>query len=265
MELAEYHRMHALEERHWWFRAKRRMVYSLLERWGSAGRMRVLDVGCGTGITLRELPAPHAGLGLDPCAEALALCRERGLAALVRGSATEIPLADGSMDVVLALDIVEHIDDDVRALREIARVLRSGGAAILTVPAFPLLWSAHDEALHHRRRYTRRLLEERLARAGLAVRAGGYGQATVFPAAALLRLGRRGLARLLGRPESRASDVGEVSGWLNALAFHLTWEVPVVRRGRLPVWLSLVHVVSPAPRTAGRPAPSRARETCGLP
>ncbi len=244
MELAEYRRMHALEARHWWFRAKRRMVYALLRAWAPAGG-RVLDVGCGTGMTLQELPSGYRGLGLDPAPEALVLCRGRGLTRLARGSATELPLADASVDAVLALDIVEHIEDDRRALVEMARVLRPGGVGVITVPAFPFLWSAHDEALHHKRRYTRATLERVLAEAGLSVRVGGFGQATIFPAAAGLRLGRRWLAG--GMPERVGSDVRESARWLDALAYRLIgWEVPFIRRGWLPVGLSLVYVVAPA-------------------
>jgi SAM-dependent methyltransferase len=205
-------------------------------------------------MTLLELPPRFRALGLDPSADALELCRARGVERLARGSATEIPLRDASVDAVLALDIVEHIEDDRRALGEMARVLRPGGVAVITVPAFPFLWSAHDEALHHKRRYTRRALELALAEAGLAVRVGGFGQTTIFPPAAALRIVRRWLPRPRGR--ERASDIGQVPGWLNAIAYRLlAWEVPLVRRGRLPVGLSLVYVVSPrsSTRDGGRP------------
>lgn len=249
MELAEYRRMHALEARHWWFRAKRRMVYSLLRFWAPAGG-RLLDVGCGTGMTLQELPSRYHGVGLDPAPEALALCRARGLTRLARGSATELPLADASVDAVLALDIVEHIENDRQALSEVARVLRPDGVAVITVPAFPFLWSGHDEALYHKRRYTRATLERALADAGLSVRVGGFGQATIFPAAACVRLGRRWLAR--GKRERPGSDVREGAPWLDELAYRVIgWEVPFVRRGWLPVGLSLVYVVAPAPALDG--------------
>jgi SAM-dependent methyltransferase len=244
MEVAEYGRMHVLEARHWWFRAKRRMVYALLGTWLPRGG-RVLDLGCGTGMTLQELPLAYRGMGLDPAPEALAFCRGRGLARLARGSATDLPLADASVDGVLALDIVEHIEDDRRALAEIARVLRPHGVAVITVPAFPSLWSAHDEALHHKRRYTRAALERALADAGLSVRVGGFGQTTIFPAAACLRLVRRWLGR--GKGEGRGSDVREGAAWLDELAYRLIgWEVPFIRRGWLPVGLSLVYVAAPA-------------------
>ncbi len=254
MELAEYRRMHALEARHWWFRAKRRMVYALLRAWAPRGG-RVLDVGCGTGMTLLELPSAYRGLGLDPAAAALELCRGRGLARLARGSATELPFAEASVDAALALDIVEHIEDDRLALAEIARVLRPAGVGVITVPAFPFLWSAHDEALHHKRRYTRASLERALAAAGLAVRAGGFGQATIFPAAACLRLGRR----WLGGGGNGGSDVRPAPAWLDAIAYRLiAWEVPFVRRGWLPLGLSLVYVVSPAASGSRGAAPGLA-------
>jgi SAM-dependent methyltransferase len=241
--------MHRLETRHWWFRAKRRMVYALLAAWAPRGA-RVLDLGCGTGMTLLELPRVYCGLGLDPSPEALAFCRGRGLERLARGSAIDLPLSDASVHAVLALDIVEHIDDDRRALSEIARVLRPDGVAVITVPAFPFLWSAHDEALHHKRRYTRSTLERALADAGLAVRVGGFGQTTIFPAAACIRLLRRWLAGMGSRPAG--SDMREAAPWLDDLAYRLIgWEVPLVRRGWLPVGLSLVYVA--APSAASRP------------
>lgn len=244
MELAEYGRMHVLEARHWWFRAKRRMVYALLRAWLPRGG-RVLDLGCGTGMTLQEIPPAYRGIGLDPAPEALAFCRGRGLTRLARGGATDLPLSDASVDGVLALDIVEHIDDDRRALAEIARVLRPHGVAVITVPAFPFLWSAHDVALHHKRRYTRATLERALADAGLAIRVGGFGQTTIFPAAVGVRLGRRWLGR--GTNERSGSDVREGAAWLDELAYRLiAWEVPFIRRGWLPVGLSLVYVVGPA-------------------
>ncbi|MBA2564235.1 MAG: methyltransferase domain-containing protein [Gemmatimonadetes bacterium] len=251
--------MRDLEERNWWFRAKRRLVYALLNGGALPQGARVLDVGCGTGATLLNLPAAYRGLGLDPSTEALALCAERGLGALVRGSATAIPLADATVDGVLALDALEHIDDDSSALREIARVLRPSGVAILTVPAFPFLWSAFDEALHHRRRYTRRLLARRIEGAGLEVLTGGFGYATIFPAAAAYRLlrrwadGRRAHASHHGGAADerrRKRDFGELPSWADEALFRLLrWEVPLVRRGLLPVGLSLVYVVAPAGRT----------------
>ena len=245
MEPIEYRRMGELEERHWWFRAKRRLVYALLQTWSDPAGGTVLDVGCGAGATLRELPRGYRAVGLDASPEALAICREKGLTRLVQGGTTEIPVAGGSADAVLALDVVEHVEDDVAALREIARVLSPRGIAILTVPAHPFLWSSHDEALHHKRRYTRRMLEQRLARAGLAVRVGGYTQASAFPFAVLWRLGRRWLAG--AGVGAGGSDVREVPQWVSDLAYCLTgWEVSFARLGRLPVGLSLVYVVSPA-------------------
>ncbi|MFN2433174.1 MAG: class I SAM-dependent methyltransferase [Gemmatimonadota bacterium] len=257
MQTDEYRRMFELEERHWWFRAKRRMVYDLLRTWMPASGRRVVDVGCGTGVTLRDLPPGTLGIGLDPSVEALQLSRSRGLLRLLRGAAEELPIGSATADAVLALDIIEHVDDDVQALREVARVLKPGGIAILTVPAFPALWSAHDEALHHKRRYTRKLLEARVAEAGLTTRLGGYGYASIFPPAALLRLLRRagsGIRRPAGGGASQprsdvsaGSDVRDLPGWLNTLAYALlAWEVPFIRKGRLPVGLSLVCVVSPA-------------------
>lgn len=209
------------------------------------------DLGCGAGATLDGLDFARVRVGVDLGGAQLEWTRERGVRRLVRGSLTSLPLADGCLDTALALDVLEHVADDRRALEEIRRVLRPGGRAVLSVPAYPWLWSPHDERLGHHRRYRKDGLEERCREAGLDVLGSCHAYATVLPAAVTLRLIRRALGRLLpGRPAS--DDLYALPGPVNGAAYRLSrWEVALVRRGLLPAGLSVVAVVTPDARPRG--------------
>ncbi|MFM7131575.1 MAG: class I SAM-dependent methyltransferase [bacterium] len=187
MHLNEYEKMYRVEDRDWWFVSRRELVLSHLKRFLKVNRPVILDIGCGTGATARLLSEHGEVVGLDFSKLALEACEKRGIKNLLKGSATLIPLADESVDVIVATDIIEHLDDDSAALREFQRVLKKTGFAIITVPAFEFLWSEHDEALMHRRRYTAGLLRRRVAAAGLALKYHGYALSLLFPLA-LMRL-----------------------------------------------------------------------------
>ena len=199
MERGAYDEMRAIEDHHWWFRAKRRLIAPLLREAVSATRARaLLDVGCGTGSNLahaaRLLPA-LAIIGLDFDQGALRYCRERGLGArLVRGDGTRLPISDGHLDLIVALDIIEHFEDDEALLAEFHRTLRAGGQLVASVPAYPWLWSPHDEFLHHKRRYRSGELERKLVRAGFALERRHGFNFLLLPPIALVRLARRALA-----------------------------------------------------------------------
>lgn len=145
--------MYEVEERHWWFRGKAAIAEMLLARWASG--KRVLDIGCGTGAFSKRLAENGYGVtGLDSSPLALEYCGKRGLTDVVAGDAATLPFPDDSFDTVIALDILEHLDDDRAAFAEWMRVLAPGGVLLITVPALSLLWGPQDEKLHHKRRYT---------------------------------------------------------------------------------------------------------------
>jgi SAM-dependent methyltransferase len=171
MDPRDIRRMAALEDRHWWFRERR----AILARWLRALRRAgvrpgaALDIGAAGGGNSRVLRA-HGWrtLALEYSADGAAVAAERGLAVL-RGDATNLPVGAGLVDLVTAFDVIEHIEDDYLAVAEIRRVLRPGGTLLVTVPADMRLWSAHDVASQHFRRYDREGLTRVVAKAGLAL------------------------------------------------------------------------------------------------
>jgi len=200
MNPEEYERMHELETHYWWFVGRRRIVQTLLAdvvpRFSSPAP-RLVDIGCGTGANLPMLRAAVGkngsvvGLDFSPLALALAHARsELGAlpdVALVQGDALQLPFRSNIADCVTMLDVLEHLSNDYRALSEVARVLKPGGALILTVPAYGHLWSAHDEALHHFRRYEKQQLRARLREADLHVERLSFAMSLLPPAAYVWR------------------------------------------------------------------------------
>ena len=236
-------KMVALEGRHWWFLGRGALVHALVERECTlrGGRVsRLVDVGTGTGWLLqRFLPLAHEAVGIEHDPIPLELARSRGLD--VRDApATALPLEDASVDVLTAIDVLEHLDDDVAAGRELRRVLAPGGAAVVTVPAYQWLWSPRDALHDHRRRYTRASLRATLEAAGLHVDRSGYMITFLLPLAIVERLA----ARLLRRD---GDDLRLPPAPLNAaLRRIVAAERGQVLRGGFPFGLSVFAVAARA-------------------
>lgn len=218
-----------LEERHWWFVARRRVLLSVLERNLPGEALDVLDAGCGGGATMESLRRYGRVRGMEYAPEAVAYNQEQGRD-VVEGSIEAMPFGEESFDLTLALDVIEHVPDDWQALTELHRVLRPGGSVLVTVPALNLLWSAHDVANGHYRRYTTGELRTRVEGAGFEVVELSYFNTLLFPAV---------LAARKLRPKSSGSDVDEVSGVLNALLMRVfSLESALVGRVKPPVGVS---------------------------
>jgi SAM-dependent methyltransferase len=201
-----YSIMYEVEGKHWWFAGRRRILESFLvricqdlKRESGEERPRILDVGCGTGANLELLGKHGEAYGVDVSHEALDFCRARGLENVRHGEAEKLPYPDASFDLVTGLDVVEHLDDDVAGLREMRRVLKANGRALLFVPAFMFLWGVQDDVSHHRRRYTIPGLRRAVEAAGFEVERATYANITFF---APILLGRA-LMKVTGlRPAS---------------------------------------------------------------
>src|SRR5688572_14418786 len=178
-----------LEESHWWHIGRRRIIASFVKdicAQVTDRTPRILDVGCGTGGNLKLLSQFGNAEGVDISADALAFCRERGLE-VKAGAAEDLPYEDATFDLVTALDVVEHLDDDVAGLREMRRVLRPGGRVLIFVPTFMWLWGVQDDISHHRRRYRLPELRRALTEAGFEVERTTYANITFLPPVFLVR------------------------------------------------------------------------------
>ncbi|HSP61607.1 MAG TPA: class I SAM-dependent methyltransferase [Pyrinomonadaceae bacterium] len=224
MQAHTYAIMREVEDRHWWFVGRRRIIASWVDsicRETGKRRPRILDVGCGTGANLQMLAEFGVAEGVDVSAEALDFCRARGLGSVRQGAAESLPYEDAQFDLVTGLDVVEHLDDDVAGLSEMRRVLRPGGRALLFVPAFMFLWGVQDDVSHHRRRYTLAELKERLGAAGLTVERASYANITFFGPILLGRF----IMRVTGlRPASENNiNIGALNGLLGRVLGAESW------------------------------------------
>ncbi len=245
MDARLYRDFARLEDRHWWFRGRRAVVQAVLRARFKRPSLRILDVGCGTGGMMMMLTEFGRVEGLDVSAEGLAFCRDR--------VGPQVELHQGSLPagipegrrygLVTAFDVLEHLDDPVGALRAIAAALEPGGTFVCTVPAHPSLWSRHDVANHHARRYTRPLLEQHLVAGGLTPTQVSFLNASLLAPIALVRWAQRlfpGTADPGGEVES---DFAEVPAVLNRLLEALfSVERFVVPSVGLPFGVSLLAV-----------------------
>lgn len=235
-----------VDERHWWYRGRRQIIRAELDRLPLPVPATILDAGCGSGRMLQELEDYGDVHGADVSAEAAAMARSRGHGEIVHGPLEQLPWDDGRFDLITCLDVLEHLPDEQAALRELARVCRPGGWMVLTVPAYEALWSHHDEANHHYRRYVRRTLRSAVADAGWTVERMTSFNTLLLAPAAVVRLAER---RLRSRPSANGDSAAVTlhlgPRWFNsALEAPLRLEARWLRRGRrLAAGLSLLAVL----------------------
>jgi SAM-dependent methyltransferase len=192
MEAELYRQMRELEDRHWWFAARRDIVGSILDTLDLPPDPRILDVGAGTGGNLEMLSRLGHVTGLEYDDAAAALARERGIARVLKGSLPDdLPFPPGEFHVIMLLDVLEHVEDDRSAVICLERLLAPGGFLVITVPACPFLWSYHDIQHHHKRRYRRRELKSLLLESGFRIRHTTFFNTWLFPVIVVTRLLRR--------------------------------------------------------------------------
>src|SRR5687768_5405087 len=184
MQQHTYAIMDRVEDNHWWFVGRRAILESFLKGIlekipDPKSQIRILDVGCGTGANLEMLSQFGEAEGVDVSDEALEFCRLKGLKVL-KGLAETLPYEDETFDITTALDVVEHLDDDVAGLKEMYRVTKRGGYSLIFVPAFMWLWGVQDDISNHRIRYTKKQIVERLETAGFVVERATYANFSFF-------------------------------------------------------------------------------------
>ena len=231
---------HQVEDRHWWYAGRRKVLDGAIAALGLPAHARILDAGCGSGRNMVELARFGAVTGVELSDTSVALARARNAGEVVEGSVLEMPFATDSFDLAVSLDVIEHLEDDLGALRELRRTVAPGGQLLVTVPAYQWLWSGHDEINHHHRRYTRRSLQRAAEQAGWRQTRTTYFNSLLLPAAILLRV----LDRFSRKTTESSLDLWIPPHPLNtALEQPLNLEAALIARGgRIPAGLSLMAV-----------------------
>jgi SAM-dependent methyltransferase len=242
MDRSVYDRMNDLEATHWWFVARRKVIATFVSR-ELKGRTqpRILEAGCGSGGNLTML----ARFGQVDAFEYDGVAREHavlksGLDICFGALPDDLPFDDRRYDLIGLFDVLEHVEADSASLAALAGRLKTGGRILVTVPAFPFLWSKHDERHHHFRRYTRASLTEAAQQAGLKVSYCSYFNTFLFP----LAVTARAMKRLTGRD---TPDDTLPPGWVNGLLARIFgFESRLLKAARFPVGLSLAAVLERA-------------------
>ena len=229
MDRRVYDRMAEHDTTHWWYRARRDVLSDYIRRYARlSDDARILEIGCGTGHNLPMLATFGTvdAIEIDPAARRIA--SERLGRPVGDSPLPALPgVARGAYDMVAVLDVVEHIADDVAALRAMAECLKPGGVILIAVPAHPWLWSAHDVVNHHHRRYTKQALSKAIGDAGLSYRKMRWMNALLFPLAAAARVA----GRITGRDDSDdsppAKPLNAVFERIFRLERHLIGRVPM--------------------------------------
>jgi SAM-dependent methyltransferase len=240
MERAVFDRMAELDSRHWWFVARRRILADLIERQiPLPADARILEIGCGTGHNFGMLRRFGHIDAIEVDDQARALSTDRLGREVLSSPLPELPgIADGAYHLIALLDVLEHIEEDRASLASIRRKLAPGGRILLTVPANQWMWSAHDAAHHHHRRYSKAGLRRVIEEAGLKVELLSYFNSLLFPVAAAARIA----GKLRGKSESDdampSAPVNKVLETVFGLERHMIGRVP------LPAGVSLVAILS---------------------
>jgi SAM-dependent methyltransferase len=231
---------HRAEDRHWWYRGRRKVLEGVVTGLGLPRPARILDAGCGSGRNMVDLARHGTVTGLELSETSVCLARERNAGEVIEGSVLEMPFEPDSFDLAVSLDVIEHLEEHLDALRALRRVVAPGGALLVTVPAYGWLWSGHDEINHHFRRYTRRSLQDVAQQAGWEQVRTTYFNSLLLPVAICLRA----LDRL-----SRKTTESSLDLWVPPEPINRLLELPlrleaamIARGGRIPAGLSLLAV-----------------------
>ena len=232
-----YVAVHLEEDRsHWWFRGRLAVIRATLRRTLPPRRVRLLELGCGSGNVLAALAEFGEAVGMDAHEDLASAARAAGLDVRLGHLPDDLGVAPGWAEVVLLLDVIEHVDDDVATLCAARAGVGEGGLLVVTVPAYRWLWSGHDEVLGHRRRYTAAELRAAVERAGFTVVRVSYFNTLLFP----LLVAVRAWKRLRGDRGHDLRRPGAALNWLLERVF--AFERHVVPRVPLPFGASLLLI-----------------------
>lgn len=237
MQDQTYTLLYETELNHWWYKVRRKIVKRLINQYVNNENIKILDVGCGTGQLMKELKDVGEIYGIDFSVHAIDFCRKRGLVEVKQGSATSIPYGDNSFDVILALDLLEHVEDDHEAIKEMKRVVKDKGIFIIFVPAFNFLWGRSDEIGKHFRRYSKERLLKVIKQNDLEVLRFSYFNFILFLPIALIRL----IIRIL--KIKIQSENNTKFGFINKMLYYIfLFESFMLQRTNFPFGVSMLVV-----------------------
>lgn len=233
-----YRDLYITEDEHWWHKAKRKIVSIFIQDYGFHKNQIILDVGCGAGKNMEVLQSVGRVVGVDISKEAVDFCKKRGLKNVVVGDITKLPFKNEKIDVITALDVIEHVEEKL-ALLEVRRVLKKGGIVVITVPAYQWLWSEWDVVLHHKKRYTSKVLEKLLSEAGFRVQKISYLYSFLIIPVYLVRF----FKKLLKRKGEYTSDFKLGNKFINKiLLVAALLEQRYIKRYYMPFGTSIICV-----------------------
>jgi 2-polyprenyl-3-methyl-5-hydroxy-6-metoxy-1,4-benzoquinol methylase len=240
MNIELYRKFFEVQKKHWWFVTKKKIVLDTISRHLNKNDViNVLDIGCGSGLMLNALEKVGCTYGMDMSDEAISFSKEIFSGEVKKGFLPDqIPYEESFFDIITALDVIEHVDQDVDSLKAMRACLVTGGKAVITVPAYMFLWSKFDEMNEHKRRYTLTELKTKLVQAGFAVEKISYYNTLLFPIVFVVRI----LNNVLGR--DGASDVDMPNAALNLVLEKIFGlEKYLLRFIDLPFGVSILAVV----------------------
>ncbi len=231
-----------VEETHWWWIGRKNIIKSLLNAKRVRSKNIILDAGCGTGSNIIFFNQFGTTYGIDISPIATKFCQIRGIKNVVTGDVSKLPYKNNFFDIVSCMDVLEHIENEEKVIKEIFRVLKPGGELLLTVPALPFLFSKHDNAQGHFRRYNRKYLRKMLLLSGFEEERISYFNTLLsFPIIIL---------RLLSKFESFSSladfdakmnyDIYKAHVFNNLLTSIFSLEAKILKRMDLPFGVSIV-------------------------
>ena len=239
MQLSHYKTLYNSEKNHWWYKVRRELIHILIKKYmGNPKNIYILDVGCGTGALMKELEVYGNVYGIDFSDQAVDFCKSRGIVNVQKSVVEKIPYQDKYFDLVLALDVLEHIPDDKSGIKEIYRVLKPGGTVIIFVPTFMFLWGVTDVISQHYRRYTKIELFSKVKDGGFNVLYSSYFNFFLFIPIAIARY----FVNIFKIKIKSENDTGD--GFVNKILYKVfSLEIPLIKYFSLPFGVSGMVVV----------------------
>jgi len=239
MNKDEYKKLYGLETTYWWHRGRKAIVKNLLNKHLTNEKGEILDVGCGTGETTKMLASFGKVHGIDKSAEAVSFCKKRGLKHVMVAEASSLPYNKNTFLLATMLDLLEHIKNDSRALKESFRVIKPGGLLLITAPAWQFLWSEHDRALNHKRRYSKKTLSKKVKSAGFEIEKISFAITILFPPIVTWRLFQKAFIKSTYPKTSYVI----LPKWLNNFFINLLrLEAKILQYINLPLGASLICI-----------------------